>query len=102
MFTAASAQVRAGLGTWGVPSPPSPAGAHTPGMGWDGMGATALPSVRGLQDGPDDGEWPQGTAGADTTGAAQRLTPNTWIFGKSTRTFQPMKSFTHFGMLRLA
>ena len=72
------------------------------GMGWDGTGATALPGVLGLQDAPNDGERPQGTARGDTIGTAQGLTPSTRIFGSSARTFQPMKSFTPFDTLRLA
>lgn len=71
-LTAASAQVRSGLGAWGVPSPTSPAsctwvGVYTPGMGRDEMGWD--PGALGLQDTPDDGDCPQGTIWADITGA---------------------------------
>jgi len=71
-------------------------------MAWDGMGAMALPGILGLKKVPNDAEHPQGTSQGDTAGAAQGLTPNTQIFGGSARTFQPMESFTHFGILLLA
>lgn len=45
---------------------------------------------------------PQALPQGDTTGAAQGLTLNILIFGSSARTFQPVKSFTHFDMLCLA